>query len=339
MDGAVPIIELHNVSKVFPSGNGEVKALRDIEITVNRGEIFGIIGMSGAGKSTLVRCINFLERPTAGKVLFDGHDLTLYSEKELRSVRESIGMIFQQFNLLEQRTALGNVLFALEIAGVNKQDAKNRSFDLLRMVGLEDKAGAYPAQLSGGQKQRVAIARALATQPKVLLCDEATSALDGATTRQILFLLKDINARLGVTIIVITHEMSVIEEICSRVAIIDEGSVAEIGRVNDIFTSPKSHAARRLVYPDGREIDRFIGTRCCRVVFDGSSSFEPVIAGMILECKMPVNILFADMKDIDGTAYGQIVLQLPKEDKIADNMIGYLRSRNLAVEEVSGYGG
>ncbi|MEI6100497.1 MAG: ATP-binding cassette domain-containing protein [Eubacteriales bacterium] len=330
-----PIIELNNLSKIFPSDNGEVYALQNVSLSVNRGEIFGIIGMSGAGKSTLVRCINYLERPTSGQVLYEGKELSASDEKELRSIRKSIGMIFQQFNLLEQRTALGNVLFALEIAGVDNHEARKLALQLLETVGLQDKAGSYPAQLSGGQKQRVAIARALANDPKILLCDEATSALDGATTRQILALLKDINLRLGVTIIVITHEMSVIEEICSRVAIIDAGGVAEIGYVNEIFASPKSAAGRRLVYPDGREIDRFIGTRCCRLVFDGNSSFEPILANMILECRAPVNILFADTKDIDGKAYGQMVLQMPEDKKTADKMLLFLKARNLTVEEVA----
>jgi len=330
-----PIIELNNLSKIFPSDNGEVYALQNVSLSVNRGEIFGIIGMSGAGKSTLVRCINYLERPTSGQVLYEGKELSASDEKELRSIRKSIGMIFQQFNLLEQRTALGNVLFALEIADVDNHEARKLALQLLETVGLQDKAGSYPAQLSGGQKQRVAIARALANDPKILLCDEATSALDGATTRQILALLKDINLRLGVTIIVITHEMSVIEEICSRVAIIDAGGVAEIGYVNEIFASPKSAAGRRLVYPDGREIDRFIGTRCCRLVFDGNSSFEPILANMILECRAPVNILFADTKDIDGKAYGQMVLQMPEDKKTADKMLLFLKARNLTVEEVA----
>ncbi len=335
METQAPIIELKHIRKTFPSDNGEVHALQDVSFSVNAGEIFGIIGMSGAGKSTLVRCVNYLERPTSGRVLFEGRELSALNEAELRDVRKSIGMIFQQFNLLEQRTALGNILFALEIAGIEKHEAQKRAMELLETVGLADKARAYPAQLSGGQKQRVAIARALANDPKILLCDEATSALDSATTRQILALLKDINLRLGVTIIVITHEMSVIEEICSRVAIIDAGGVAELGYVSDIFASPKSAAGRRLVYPDGREIDRFIGTRCCRLVFDGNSSFEPILATMILECKAPVNILFADTKDIDGKAYGQMVLQLPEDEKAAERMLQFLRARNLTVEEVA----
>jgi D-methionine transport system ATP-binding protein len=335
MESQSPIIELKDVNKIFPSNNGEVQALQSVSFTVSRGEIFGIIGMSGAGKSTLVRCINYLERPTSGQVLFEGRELSATDEKELRSLRKSIGMIFQQFNLLEQRTALENILFALEIAGTGKHAAHKRARLLLETVGLQDKAGAYPSQLSGGQKQRVAIARALANDPKILLCDEATSALDGATTRQILALLKDINLRLGVTIIVITHEMSVIEEICSRVAIMDVGGVAELGYVNEIFTSPKTSAGRRLVYPDGREIDRFIGTRCCRLVFDGHSSFEPVLATMILECRAPVNILFADTKDIDGKAYGQMILQLPEDKKTAERMLLFLKARNLTVEEVA----
>ncbi len=330
-----PIIQLINLSKVYTSSSGDVQALNDISLDIMKGEIFGIIGSSGAGKSTLVRTINLLERPTEGTVLVDGQDLMALSEQGLRHARQETGMIFQQFNLLMQRTTLGNVLFPLEIAGMPRAEAKARAKELLSLVGLEDKAKAYPAQLSGGQKQRVAIARALATNPKVLLCDEATSALDPTTTRSILALLRDINRRLGITIVIITHEMSVIEEICHRVAIIDQSRIAEVGRVEDIFSNPSTDAARRLVYPDGKQIDSFIGTRCCRIVFDGSSSYDPVIAGMILECKATVNILYADMKDIDGKAFGQLILQLPEDRTLADKCIGYLRSYGLSVEEVS----
>ncbi len=333
------IIEIKSLSKTFQTKNTEVHALNDINLSIEAGDIFGIIGMSGAGKSTLVRCINMLEKPTAGTVLFDGRDLSQLSDQELRGARHSMGMIFQQFNLLMQRTALGNICFPMEITGVDKAAAKKRALELLELVGLSDRAKAYPSQLSGGQKQRVAIARALATDPKVLLCDEATSALDPTTTRSILTLLKDINRRLGITIVVITHEMSVIEEICNRVAIIDESKIAETGAVQDIFYRPQTAAARKLVYPDGRRPEKPISKRCMRIVFDGNSSFEPVIANMVLECKAPVNILYADTKNIDGKAFGQMVVQLPEDETLAQKMFSYVRARGLSAEEVSGYVG
>ncbi len=329
-----PIIRLDNLSKSFQSAAGEVQALNNINIDIEEGEIFGIIGMSGAGKSTLVRCINLLEKPTAGSVCFNGNELSAMTPKDLNHARQSIGMIFQHFNLLMQRSALGNVCFPLEISGLHKKEAQQRAREMLSLVGLSEKAGAYPAQLSGGQRQRVAIARALATHPKVLLCDEATSALDPATTRGILELLKDINKRLGITIVVITHEMSVIEHICHRVAIIDDSRIVESGPVQEIFSQPKSAAARRLVYTDDHSLEPMAGCRCCRIVFNGSSSFEPVVAGMILEFNQPVNILFADTRNIDGKAFGQIVLQLPENSQVADRMIRYLRAKGLTVEEV-----
>ncbi|HHU49252.1 MAG TPA: ATP-binding cassette domain-containing protein, partial [Clostridiales bacterium] len=250
MSTETPIIKIEALSKVFQGPDGDFSALEDINLEIRSGEIFGIIGMSGAGKSTLVRCINFLERPTKGTVYFDGQDLSELTKNELYKIRQSIGMIFQQFNLLMQRSVLGNVCFPLEIAGVEKSKAVERAKELLSIVGLTDKTYAYPSQLSGGQQQRVAIARALATSPKVLLCDEATSALDPATTKDVLMLLKDINRRLGITIVIITHEMRVIEEICNRVAIIDSSRIAEVGSVEQIFTRPKTKAGKRLVFPD-----------------------------------------------------------------------------------------
>ena len=241
------MIEIKNLSKEFQTADGTVEALKDVSLTIHDGDIYGIIGMSGAGKSTLVRCINMLERPTGGQVLIDGQDIGALSKMELRKIRREITMIFQGFNLLMQRTCLKNICFPLELAGVNKADAKKRAMELLEIVGLPDKANAYPAQLSGGQQQRIAIARALATDPKVLLCDEATSALDPKTTHSILELIRDINRRLGISVIIITHQMSVVEEICSHVAILDEGHVVEEGLVSEIFSSPKSKAAKRPV--------------------------------------------------------------------------------------------
>lgn len=329
-----PIVELVGLGKIFQTKNNEVKALENINLKIYPGEIFGIIGLSGAGKSTLVRCINFLERPTSGAVLFDGADLGALKEHQLLKARQSMGMIFQQFNLLMQRNALQNICFPLEIAGVPKKVARQKAEELLEIVGLADKAKAYPAQLSGGQKQRVAIARALATNPKILLCDEATSALDPTTTRSILNLLKEINQKLGITVIVITHEMGVIEEICNRVAIIDQSHIAEIGEVEEVFTRPQSGIAKQLVFSSETHIDNFVGEYKCRIIFDGRTSFEPVIANMILECKTPVNILFADTKDIDGRAFGQMIIQLPEDDLGRRRIMNYLQMNRIPYEEV-----
>ncbi len=334
MANRTPIIELIGLGKIYDNKNSSVRALEDINLTIYEGEIFGIIGLSGAGKSTLVRCINYLERPTEGKVIFNGIDLSKVSEKELLKIRQSMSMIFQQFNLLMQRTALQNICFPLEIAGVPKKEARKRAYELLEIVGLSDKAKAYPAQLSGGQKQRVAIARALATNPKVLLCDEATSALDPTTTRSILNLLKEINQKLGITVIVITHEMSVIEEICSRVAIVDKSQIAEIGTVEEVFMKPKSKIAKQLVFSGANHIEIFEGKDKLRIIFDGRTSFEPVIANMVLECKTPVNILFADTKDIYGKAYGQMVIQLPDDESGKKRIYAYLETHKIPFEEV-----
>lgn len=321
-----PIIQIKDMSKTFQSSAGEVNALKNINFSVQKGDIFGIIGASGAGKSTLVRCINLLERPTEGDVFIDGENVCDMNEKQLRNVRHGISMIFQQFNLLMQRTALHNICFAMEITGVSKDEAKKRAKELLELVGLPDKADAYPSQLSGGQKQRIAIARALATDPKVLLCDEATSALDPTTTRSILRLIKDINERLGITVVIITHEMSVIEEICSHVAIIDGGNIAEIGGTQEIFANPKTAAAQRLVYPDGNHIQRIMESRVCRIVFDGGTSYEPLIATMVLECQAKVNILGADTRNIDGKAFGSMMIGLPDNDEEAARVIAYLKN-------------
>ncbi len=334
MENAKPIISFRELGKQFNTKNGIVTALNGINLDIYEGEIFGIIGMSGAGKSTLVRCINLLEKPTHGSVVFDGKDIGKLSSKQLNETRHSMGMIFQQFNLLMQKTALENVCFPMQIAGVSKKEAQKRAYELLETVGLGDRAMSYPSQLSGGQKQRVAIARALSTNPKVLLCDEATSALDPTTTTSILALLKDINKNMGITIVVITHEMSVVEEICSRVAIIDNSKIAEVGKIEEIFASPKSAAAKRLVFHDSKAVDYFTGRRCIRIIFDGRSSFEPVISNMIMECKASVNIMYADLKDVDGSALGQLVLQLPDDNVSAEKIKNYLVGRGLVVEEV-----
>lgn len=333
------IIQIQNVGKTFEGKDSTVEALKDINLDIHKGDIYGIIGMSGAGKSTLVRCLNFLEKPTTGTVCIEGNDLSKMTDGELRKARTEIAMIFQHFNLLMQRTVLDNICFPLEITGHKKKEARQRAKELLEIVDLSEKAAAYPAQLSGGQKQRVAIARALAMNPKILLCDEATSALDPTTTKSILKLLKEINQQYGITIVIITHEMTVVQEICSHVAIIDYGSLAESGTVEEVFSRPQTQAAKKLVFQDEHQYTEMKGKRCIRIVFTENSSFEPVIGNMVLECKAPVNILLADTQDINGIAHGQMVLQLPEEEQIADRMIHYLEERKLTVEELDNYVG
>ena len=332
-------IEVKHLSKTFEQKGVHVDALKDINLTIGAGDIYGIIGMSGAGKSTLVRCLNFLERPTDGQVLIEGKDLGTLNEKELRKQRSDIAMIFQHFNLLMQKNVIDNICFPLQIQGVKKKEARAKARELLKTVGLEEKEKAYPAQLSGGQKQRVAIARALANTPKILLCDEATSALDPTTTKEILKLLQDINKQYGITIVIITHEMAVVQEICSHVAIIDAGELAEHGTVEEVFSRPQSAAARKLVFMVDPKAKEMSGKRCIRIVFTENSSFEPVIANMVLECKAPVNILLADTKDIGGIAHGQMILQLPEDEMAANKMIHYLQERKLEVEELKDYVG
>ena len=327
------MIQLEHLGKTYDDGVRKVEAISDIDLTVEDGDIFGIIGLSGAGKSTLIRCINFLEVPTAGRVLFDGVDLASLSAKQLRAQRRKMSMIFQNFNLLEQRTALGNVCYPLEIAGVPAEQAHRRAAELLELVGLGDRAASYPSQLSGGQKQRVAIARALATEPKVLLCDEATSALDPNTTRAILDLLQHINRSMGVTIIVITHEMRVIEQICNKVAVLDNSHVAEMGKVKDIFMAPRSRIARELILPKGETVDSIHSQKTLRLVFDGNSAFEPIISNMTLECHTAVNILAANTKVIEDKVYGQMVLQLPEDEGSLLRVKNYLDSRQVVYEE------
>ncbi|MGN8875685.1 methionine ABC transporter ATP-binding protein [Pseudoflavonifractor sp. HCP28S3_F10] len=334
------MIELKDLCKTFPSEDGPFTALDHVDITINDGDIYGIIGMSGAGKSTLVRCINLLERPSQGRVLIDGDDMTALSPRALREKRRSISMIFQQFNLLMQRTCLKNICFPMEIAGVPAAQAKKRALELLDIVGLPDKADAYPAQLSGGQKQRIAIARALASDPKVLLCDEATSALDPTTTRSILRLIQDINKRLGITVVIITHEMAVVEEICSHVAILDHGRVMETGSVEEVFSNPRTEAGRKLVYPDGVILDPLKTNRVVRIAFNGGSSYEPLIASLAIDCGVKVNILGADTKNIKGQAFGTMLIGLPENDAEAAKAITYIKSQpNVTMEEVPNYHG
>ena len=334
------IIQLRGLSKTFGTGEGAVNALKNIDLDIEKGDIYGIIGLSGAGKSTLVRCMNLLERPDEGQVIVNGQNRLALPEKKLRQARQSISMIFQGFNLLMQRTALENICFPLEIAGVKKADAEKKARELLEIVGLPDKADAYPVQLSGGQKQRIAIARALASDPQVLLCDEATSALDPTTTQSILSLLKDLNRTLGVTVVVITHDMKVIEEICGRVAILDHGNMAETGTVEEVFSNPKTEAGRRLVYPDGIPFELLPKGRVIRVAFNGGTAYQPLIASLAIECGVKVNILGADTRNIDGKAFGTMLLGLPENDLEAAKALAYISGqKDITVEEVQDYYG
>lgn len=334
----VYMIEIKNLSKSFKTADKTVHALKNINLSVADGDIYGIIGMSGAGKSTLVRCINMLERPTDGTVEIDGKDIGTLNSKELRKIRRNITMIFQSFNLLMQRTCLKNICFPLELAGISKSEAKKRALELLETVGLPDKADSYPAQLSGGQQQRIAIARALATNPKVLLCDEATSALDPKTTHSILELIRSINKKLGITVIIITHQMSVIEEVCNRVAILDNGEVVEEGDVSKIFANPQSDAAKRLVFPDGSDniITNTENEYRIRVVFNGAlAAGAPLITQMAIDKGIAANILYASTRVLGTKVYGNMLLSIPKDDSIIKTAKEYLQSvADVMVEEV-----
>ncbi len=349
----MPIIEVRGLYKTFETKDATVEALKNINFTVEEGDIYGIIGMSGAGKSTLVRCLNFLEVPTEGQVIVEGNDLGEMTPPDLRQLRSSIGMIFQSFNLLMQCSVIDNVCFPLTIHGVSRRDARKKAKELLKTVGLEDKARAYPAQLSGGQMQRVAIARALACDPKILLCDEATSALDPQTTHQILELLRRINRDTGITIIIITHSMNVVREICHNVAIVEAGEIVEDGLVEEIFAHPKSRAAKRLIvegkdpdyYDDALEeitenpaLDTLMENRRIRIVFTTNSSYEPVIANMILTFNEPVNILYAATKDVGGVARGEMILGLSTDPEVFTRQVAYLEERGLAVEDITDLG-
>ena len=308
------MIELKHLSKTFQMKDGAVQALRDINLTIPDGMIYGIIGMSGAGKSTLVRCINLLERPTEGEVVIDGTEMQSLTPAQLRQRRQKIAMIFQQFNLLMQRSCLDNVCFPMELAGVKKADAQKRARELLQTVGLPDKAAAYPAQLSGGQRQRVAIARALATDPKVLLC----------------------------TVVVITHQMSVVEAICDRVAILDGGRVVEEGTVQEIFAKPKTAAARRLVAPGGGRSSRELASfapddHVIRLTFNGSSTAKPLVASLAAETGILVSVLSADTRDLNDKCFGSMLLRLPRDVDEARRATEYIRTQpGVTVEEVTG---
>ena len=332
------MIEIKNLSKTFKTADGSLDALKNVSLTINDGDIYGVIGMSGAGKSTLVRCINMLERPTEGQILIDGVDMGSLSSKQLRDARRNITMIFQGFNLLMQRNCLKNICFPLELEDMKKEDAKKRALELLEIVGLPDKAKAYPAQLSGGQQQRIAIARALATNPKVLLCDEATSALDPNTTHSILNLIRDINKKLGITVIIITHQMSVVEETCNRVAILDNGTVVEQGEVSTVFAHPQSAAAKRLVFPDASDeiFAPASDEHRIRVVFNGAfATNTPLITKMAMDEGIAANILAASTRCIGDKVYGNMLLGIPGGDNELERASKYLQSMpDILVEEV-----
>ena len=336
-------ILIQDVSKTFETKDGSVQALNHVSLSIETGDIYGIIGMSGAGKSTLVRCMTFLEVPSEGKVLIDGKSLSEFSPKELRKEREKIGMIFQHFNLLMQKNVLENVCFPLYIQGKKKAEARAKALELLEIVGLADRAKAYPAQLSGGQKQRVAIARALASDPQILLCDEATSALDPQTTSSILELLQDINQKFGITIVIITHQMSVVREICTHVAIMKDGEVKEQGLVEEIFSHPKSQVAKELISKDsGNDVESKKLTQSeiqdgeiVRIVFSENSAFEPVIANLILTFHEPVNILKANTKNVGGVAKGEMILQFMSDSTNVPEMKKFLTERGLEIGEAN----
>lgn len=324
------MIEINNLVKKY----GDFTALDDINLKINDGEIFGIIGLSGAGKSTLVRCINYLEKPTSGEIIIDGEKMSLLSKKELLLKRRTIGMIFQSFNLLEQRTVLKNVMFPLEITGMKKSTAEKRAKEYLEIVGLKDKINSYPSELSGGQKQRAAIARAVVSEnTRYLLCDEATSALDPDTTKQILSLIQKVNKEFNVTVIVITHEMKVIESICKRVAVLDKSTVAEEGEVNEIFASPKSDIAKRLIHPDFILPETVKDGTKFRIVYSGENSSRPILSQLILETKAPVNILKANTRELDGKAYGDMIIESKTED--SEKISAYLRNSRLKFEVIA----
>ncbi len=344
------MIKLIGIEKVYDSPSGKVHALKGINLEIARGEIYGIIGLSGAGKSTLVRCINMLERPTAGKVIVDGRDMTQLTESELREARKSIGMIFQHFNLLSSATVYDNIAFPLKLSNMKDADIKKKVDPLLELVGLGDKAKQYPSQLSGGQKQRVGIARALANNPKILLCDEATSALDPQTTKSILDLIYVINQNLALTVVVITHEMQVIKQLCDKVAVISDGIIAEQGSVLDVFTKPRHDITKEFISVllsndlpaafRGNEIsqdrtpDSFL---LLRLIFLGDRADDPVLANMIRTCKgVECTMLFGNLDEIHGVPFGRFIIGLSGEDDSINSALNFLGKQDVRVE-VIGY--
>ena len=329
------VFELQNVYKTYRNDGKEFEALKNVSLEVAEGEIFGIIGMSGAGKSTLVRTLNRLEEVSGGRVTFYGKNLAELKPAELRKVRHSISMIFQGFNLLNQRTVIQNVELSMRILGIGRAERRKKALEMLEIVGLADKANEFPARLSGGQKQRVAIARALAVDPKVLLCDEATSALDPKITGEILDLLKKINEERSLTIVIITHEMSVVEKICDKVAIIDDGELAEVGDVKEVFSNPQSKAAKKLVFPSNPFDPSDDDGELIRIVFDGTQSNVPFIANLVEQTGLKVNILSANTRSVGGIGYGQMILELPSEQKDRRTVIDFFSKSGLSVSEVN----
>ena len=330
------MIDVKHLSKSF----GDHLVLDDISEHIHPGEKVVVIGPSGSGKSTFLRCLNLLEIPTKGSITFDGTEIT-DPKVDIDRIRRQMGMVFQHFNLFPNMTIRKNITLAPVQTGLMKQaQADQQAMELLRRVGLEDKADSYPNQLSGGQKQRIAIARALASNPKVLLCDEATSALDPTTTRSILRLIQDINRRMGITAVIITHEMAVVEEICSHVAILERGRMVETGTVEAVFSNPQTEAGRRLVFPEGANIDKFPVAGVVRVVFNGGSSYEPLIASLAIDCGVKVNILGADTRNVNGKAFGSMLLGLPEDHGEAVRAMNYLKAqKDVTVEEVPDYHG
>ncbi|MDO5440252.1 MAG: ATP-binding cassette domain-containing protein [Erysipelotrichaceae bacterium] len=335
------MIELKNISKTFINYQGSVEALKGVSLTINDGDIYGIIGMSGAGKSTLVRCINLLEEPTEGSVIIDGVNLSSLSKSELNGVRKNVAMIFQSFNLLMQANCLDNVCFPMELNGIKKEEARKKAIEYLDIVGLKEKANSYPSQLSGGQQQRVAIARALASNPKIILCDEATSALDPQTTNSILDLLKDINSKMNITIVMITHQMSVVENICNRVAILENGEVAEEGEVTEVFSHPKSLAAKKLVFPEVETSSLVFDKtkeKILRVVFNGSTSTgKPLIASLAMDKGIAANIIYASIRNMNQKAYGSLLLGVNNEAQLkeAKNYLNNIEGVNAEEFEIN----
>ena len=341
------MIRLENVSKTFTDSNKEVHAVNNVSLTIKDGDIFGIIGFSGAGKSTLVRCINLLEKPTDGKVFVDDAEITALSGKELRKARKKIGMIFQHFNLMPSRTIFGNVAYPLRGSGLSKEEIKEKVHHLLELVGISEKENAFPSQLSGGQKQRVAIARALANDPNILLCDEATSALDPQTTKSILKLLQQLNQTLGITVVVITHEMAVVKEICNRVAVMDHGDVVEEGEVFHVFASPKEPLTRsfikttsnlqkieELIAADSPVVATKKGELIVRLSYVEKNTSEPLISTVTQKFGIILNIVFADVEIVQNAPIGGTVAIVSGESSRIDEALQYLRDKNVGVEVI-----
>lgn len=335
------MIEIKNLNKTFKTSASVVEALKNVSLTIEDGDIYGIIGMSGAGKSTLVRCLNYLEKPDSGDVIIDGKSLNSLSEKELLDLRRDVTMVFQSFNLLMQSTCLKNVMFPLELIKMDKQKAKQRALELLDIVGLKEKADAYPAMLSGGQRQRVAIARALASDPKILLCDEATSALDPTTTNQILDLIRDINKKMNITVVIITHQMSVVENICNKVAILDNGHVEETGLVADVFSHPKSLAAKKLVFPEfnlSNQVAKDSGQKTIRIVFNGGASTgKPLLTSLAIEEGVACNILNASIRNINNSSYGSMLIGVKNKEELEKTLAYLNKEDGVSAEEFDIY--